>query len=436
MRPTCWRAVLAAFTLAVATGSLVSGQSRTAPGTRRVTPRAEAPASLASDPFFDDTVLHEIRLTINSRDWQSLKDHFLDNTYYPSDFKWRDTTVRNVGIRSRGTGSRSGIKPGLRVDFDRYSTSQKFLGLKSFVLRNNTQDSSNMHERLSMLLFKRMRVAAPRVAHTKLYVNNQYVGLYTIVESIDKTFLENTYHEDGGYLFKYDYPLDAPPYYFESRGTDPAAYVPLPFQPETHESDPQAEAIERLVWTINETNDGVFRSAIAEFLDVELFLRHVAVVVFLGDGDGFLGNWGMNNFYLYRFENSNLFEMIAWDKSNAFLDGWTYPIWHNIDDVEPERQNRLMARLLSYPDLKQRYLDFLSDVVRSAGELEEGRTEGAGWLEREIQREYEQIREAAHADAEKPYSNDEFESAVNDLGFFARHRAEIVNRQIGEARPR
>src|SRR5437868_10333748 len=119
----------------------------------RFVPRAAAsntPAPLASDPFFDDTVLHEIRLTINSRDWQSLKDHYLDNTYYPCDFKWRDKTVRGIGIRSRGTGSRSGVKPGLRVDFDRYVTDQKFLGLKSFVLRNNTQDPSNLHERLSM----------------------------------------------------------------------------------------------------------------------------------------------------------------------------------------------------------------------------------------------------------------------------------------------
>jgi len=36
-----------------------------------------------ADPFFDDTVLHDIKLTINAKDWQSLKDHFLENTPYP-----------------------------------------------------------------------------------------------------------------------------------------------------------------------------------------------------------------------------------------------------------------------------------------------------------------------------------------------------------------
>src|SRR5258706_6106966 len=40
-----------------------------------------------SDPFFDDTVLHDIRLSINVRDWESLKVHYLDNTSYPCYFQ-------------------------------------------------------------------------------------------------------------------------------------------------------------------------------------------------------------------------------------------------------------------------------------------------------------------------------------------------------------
>ena len=39
----------------------------------------------------------------------------------PADVTWNGITVHNVGIRSRGLGSRSSTKPGLRVDFDRYN---------------------------------------------------------------------------------------------------------------------------------------------------------------------------------------------------------------------------------------------------------------------------------------------------------------------------
>src|SRR5262249_43999659 len=144
--------------------------------------QADAPVPDPSDSFFDDSVVHTLYFTINSRDWQSLKDHYLDNTYYPCDFKAdANSTVRDIGIRSRRTGSRNPTKPGLRVDFDRYTTSQTFLGLKSFILRNQVQDPSNMHERISMLLFRRLSVKVSREAFTRVYVNNAYDGLYSIV---------------------------------------------------------------------------------------------------------------------------------------------------------------------------------------------------------------------------------------------------------------
>jgi len=417
---------LLAFLLSVSMGLVVNGQIR--PSLLGMTPPPDS--SLAhADAFFDDTVLHETRLVINSQDWQSLKDHYLDNTYYPCDFSWREHTVRNVGIRSRGTGSRSGVKPGLRVDFDRYTTDQKFLGLKSFVLRNNTQDASNMHERLSMLLFRRLGLLASREAHTKLYVNNTYAGLFTIVESIDKSFLTRTLGENDGYLYKYDYPADAQPYLFEDKGSDPASYVPLPFKPETHESDPRPEFIVQLVQAINQ-GTATFRSAIAEYLDMQKFLRHVAVEMFVADNDGFVGDYGMNNYYFYRFQDKKQFTFIAWDKSNAF-NSPTYSIFHNIN-VPSSQQNRLLGRALSYRDLYDYYLDTLMECAKSAYELTAGDTRG--WLEREIEREYKQIRDAARSDPDKPYSNDDFERAVTDLTTFAQQRGDFVTREVAAAR--
>ena len=415
--------------LAVAMGLVVSGQSHRQLMGISPTPQTGLPEAEA---FFDDTVLHDIRLDINAKDWQSLKDHYLDNTYYPCDFHWQDHTVRNIGIRSRGTGSRSGIKPGLRVDFNRYTTGQTFLGLKSFVLRNNTQDASNVHERLSMLLFRRLGLLASREAHTKLYVNGTYAGIFTIVESIDKDFLKRNLGEDDGYLYKYDYPNDAKPFYFEDRGSDPASYVPLPFKPETHESDPRPEFIVQLVQAIN--IGAAFRTAIADYLDLTKFLRHVAVEVFLADNDGFLSDYGgMNNFYFYRFQDKKLFTFIAWDKSNAFSSP-TYSIWHNITDQPSFRQNQLMSRALSSRDLYDTYLNALMDCVKSINEVQAGSPDTRGWLEREIEKEYKQIRDATLSDPDKPFTNDAFERAVVDLTNFARSRGDFVPKEVTAAR--
>jgi hypothetical protein len=427
---------LSAFLAAIVVGvvTLAADQERSV---RPIQPllgvgNGPAPAATGADAFFDDSALQEIRLSMNAKDWQTLKDNYLDNTYYPTDFRWRDQTLRNAAIRSRGTGSRSGVKPGLRVDFDRYTTSQNLFGLKSFVLRNNTQDSSNMHERLSMLMFRRLGEPVSREAHTKLYVNDQYSGLFTIVESVDKSFLKRNFGEDSGYLYKYDYPIDGTPYRFEDKGADPSLYVPLPFKPETHEDSSKPEFVAQLVQAVNQSSDSAFRSAAGAYLDLQKFLRHVAVEVFVGDYDGFLGNYGINNFYFYRFDNQKTFVFIPWDKSEAFKAGPTSSVFHNISDVPDSVKNRLITRVLSYPDLYNYYLDTLIAAAQSAAELTPG--DNRGWLEREVQREYEQIRDAAHADAEKPYSNDSFEAEIQLLLDFARRRSDIVTQEVNGAR--
>ena len=168
-----------------------------------IRPAAQSPEP-PPDPtagFFNDDVVQEVRLTLNSKDWSALKANFGSNTFYPCQLTWQGITLKNVGIRSRGNGSRSGTKPGLRVDIDHYAPGQRFLTVKSFVLRNNTQDASNMHERLAMKLLGRMDFAAPREAFARLYVNNTFSGLYTIVEAIDKPFLTRAMGENDGYLY-------------------------------------------------------------------------------------------------------------------------------------------------------------------------------------------------------------------------------------------
>lgn len=383
-----------------------------------------------ADDFFNDTILQEIRLDIFPADWEKLKANFLDNTYYPSDMTWRfkgqDVAIPQIGIRSRGTGSRSSLKPGLRVDFDRYDSKQKFAGLKSFILRNNTQDASMMHEFIAMGLMRRMGLPAMREAFTKLYVNGAYLGLYTVVESPDKTFLNEHFGEDGGYLYQYDYNPGDKPWLFEYKGSNPALYVPKPFKPETHEDNPNSAAIEALVRTINQAPDASFTSAMAPYLNFNPFLTEIAAEAFLAEQDGILGDYGVNNFYLYQFVNTTRFQFIPWDKSNAF-DAQDRSVWQNTNE------NVLMRRTLAVPSLKAMFVDALSRARSLAG--------GAGgWMEKEI-RVYALTRDAAYLDTNKecdpghtgelrPCTNAQFDAEVAFITVFARTRSDTVASQI------
>jgi spore coat protein CotH len=390
-----------------------------------------------ADAFFNDNVLHDIKITINSRDWASLKEHFLENTYYPSDFRWNDQVVRNIGIRSRGTGSRSGVKPGLRVDFDRYTTDQKFLGLKSFILRNNTQDPSGMRERLSMEVFRRMGVIAEREAHARLFINNEYVGLYTIVESLDKTFLTKNVNENDGHLYEYSFDnTDPSPFNFGYPGADPSLYTPVPFKAETRELDPQGEVLERLFWTINIAGDAVWRTSMEEFLDLKKFIRHLAIENFLAEEDGLTGDYGPNNFYFYRFENKNLFMFLPWDKSNTFWESPSYFILRNIEDGPEGKRNRLVLRALNDPELRELWLNTILECADSIMQPSAVNST-IGWLESEVTRMADQIREADYADPSREvFTNADWDASIDFLANWARTRSDNVRAQVAADRAR
>jgi spore coat protein CotH len=410
---------------------------------------APAPAVVAdpADPFFDANVLQDLFVTINSKDWSSLKAHFLDNTYYPCDLKWNGQTVRNIGIRSRGTGSRSGVKPGLRVDFDRYTTDQKFLGLKSFILRNNTQDPSGMRERLSMALFKRMGLIAEREAHARLYINNTYVGLFTIVESLDKTFLTKNFNENDGHLYEYSFDNSNPsPFNFGYPGADPALYTPVPFKPETLELDPQGEVIERLFWTANIAGDAVWRASIEEFLDLKKFIRHLAIENFLAEEDGLTGDYGPNNFYFYRFLNTNRFTFLPWDKSNTFWESPSYSIFRNIEDGTESKRNKLVIRALKDTDLRELWLNTIlecADAIMQPAVAAVPATPTTPalapvetpWLEYQVTRIAAQIQAANYADPSREvYTNADWDESIRFLTTWAQTRSEIVRAQVAADR--
>ena len=182
-------------------------------------PRAQTVDTAAA--FFDDSVVQSVYLDINAKDWATLKTNYLDNSYYPCTFTWNGTTVRNIGIRSRGTGSRNPVKPGLRVDFDRYVDKQNFLGLKSFILRNQTQDASNMHERISMLLFARLGVKTSREAFAKLYIKTSTPGCIASSNRWTRPSSRTTSTTGRGTCSSTNYNPDDQPWYFTDKGSDP-----------------------------------------------------------------------------------------------------------------------------------------------------------------------------------------------------------------------
>jgi spore coat protein CotH len=380
------------------------------------------------DDLFDNTVVQQIFLTMNSRTLSDMRTFYTSNDYQTADFQWRDIKVRNIGIRVRGQGSRNPIKLGLRIDFNRYTKGQEFLGVKSLVLDNHWQDGTFMHEFLTMALYARLGQPAPRIAFCRLYINNESQGLYSIVESVDNKFLARTIGESDGYLFSYQI---RPEYKGEYLGPELAPYKEM-FEPQNHEKEADTvlySPIHDLFREINQPLDGVWRQRVGELIDLEQFVTQSAFEAFIAEEDGINGFFGMNNFFLHRRVDSNRHRLFIWDKDSAF---------HSIDFSIFTRVNDypLFQRALGFSDLRNQYLRTLESVARLAVERPEtdGVVAGEPWLEGEINRIVALITSEVQQDNRKRFSTDEFLEAVEYMKEFARRRSAFVLEEVARAR--
>src|SRR5206468_665009 len=152
-------------------------------------------------------------------------------------------------------------------------------------------------------------------------------------------------------------------------------------------------------WTIDVAGDAIWRTAMAEFLDLDKFIRHLAIENFLAEQDGLTGDYGPNNFYFYRFENTSQFRFLPWDKSNTFWESPAYSIFRNIEDGPEGRRNRLVVRAFQFTELRELYLNTLLECADSILQAPAGAPAPVvGWLESEVTRMADQIREANYAD--------------------------------------
>jgi len=313
------------------------------------------------DALFDDLRLHEVRIAIAESDWTRLRATYQEDTNYDATLTFDGETIGNCTIRSRGSGTRNGIKPGLRVDFSRKVKTQTFHGLERLVLDNMYNDPSFVREQLAFEVFEEAGIPVPRQSYARLTVNGQYWGLYAIVEPIDEIYVASHVDTGGGNLFEYNVPAGQPDQLLAwdfslSRGDRIEGYVPSPFEPKTNEDDLDGTALLDFIRTISEAPEARFVDEISEFIDPRVVLTYYAVEVATGEVDGLTSFFGVNNFYLYQLEGTRRFVFLPWDHDFNFTSAG-HSIYFGAE------RNRLVQRLLADPELKDFYRTTLQSIV-------------------------------------------------------------------------
>lgn len=275
------------------------------------------------DELFDETLLHEIRINFSESDfWDILTENYQDNSPFggggsipylmATSIEIDGVLTDSVGVRQKGFSSHFSSGPNkksLKVDVNTFVSGKKIDGLKKFNLHNGVGDPAFQRDLLCYNMMRKAGIRAPRVAHTKLYLNDQYWGVYALVEQIDKTFLVNNFDNGQGTLYK-----NMGNSGLEWLGNIPANYAST-FEIKTNETENDWAPFIDFVDILNNSNNAEFAERIDTVFNVDYYLRVLAIDFMTDNWDSYIDHG--RNYYMYHEPVSDLFYWIPWDYNLA-----------------------------------------------------------------------------------------------------------------------
>ncbi len=354
-----------------------------------------------SDPpgkdVFGLTRLWNLELTIPAKDWEKMQpaggprfpgfpgapekpaekngDVHKGSTFgveYPwvtGDLAAEGKTWKKVGLRFKGNftylSSANSLRRPLKIDIDRHDDKQRFHGLKKLNLNNGVTDPTRTIESLSYAVFRAAGVPAPRTALAQLTLtvpgkyDREFLGLYTLIEQVDKTFLKDRFKDGSGLLLKPE----------GLRGLEYLGEQWEPYQKRYQAKDEvskkQQQRLIDFVRLVNKANDEQFRKEIGDYLDVDAFLRFLAANALLANLDSFLA-FG-HNYYLYLRPDTNRFVFIPWDVDLAlgkWPPGGMQQQQAELSIRHPHAgENKLIDRLLAMKEVNEKYQKLLKELA-------------------------------------------------------------------------
>jgi spore coat protein CotH len=424
------------------------------------------------DPFYTDRV-STVRVVMPEGDWQSLMANAYSKTYYKADFWFDNELVPDIGIRTKGNASlqetvnwKSDRFP-LAIDFNLFNKARSFHGIKKVHFNNGWSDPTLIRDVISYEIFAKMGVPSPRASIVDLYVNDHHLGVYTMAESVDASFLSRYFTDTSGNLYKPEvssarldwteataYKTFAMFAYFQTQTVPENPILQLnlgggplidilnalgdedtaaDFRPDnttqqpaqssavmprnfiegvglkTNQANPDYSGLFKLLDVLNNEPDATFPQEIEKVLDVDEALRFLAVSAGIIHLDNYIGIG--HNTYLY--EVNGKFTIIPWDLNMTFgtfnggirKDGI---INYYIDEPTAGPMNRfpLVNRLLSYPPYLDKYHQYLQELIDGPMSLDV--------ILPRVDQLVEMVRPYAQADAEMFYTYEDWERCINE----------------------
>jgi spore coat protein H len=328
-------------------------------------------AHAQSTKLYDETAVHRLEISIHPDTLQYIYDHIYSDDYRMATFVFDDgelrDTVEQVGFRLRGNTSRGAAKKSFKISFNEFVSGRKYQGVKKLNLIGMHNDPTLIRQKLYYDLWNDLDLPNRRVNFLRLYINGSYYGLYASTEEMDKEWLDRVFDEKKGNLYKCTWPAD-----LVFHGSDQQAYKNImhseterAYELKTNEDEDDYSDLVELVTTLNMAANSTFVELVQQQINVEHYLKALALDVATGNWDNYAYN--KNNYYLYHNQSTGQFEFISYDTDNTCGIDWLGIDWATRDAnnwIHPNEPRPLAAKLLAVPQFRSRYETLLDSITQ------------------------------------------------------------------------
>ena len=330
-------------------------------------------ATAQTGSLFDDTYVSTVLIQISPSNLEDVYNTAGTDQYFPARFIFDDgngrDTVEDIGFRLRGNTSLYSEKKSFKVSFNTYEPGRRYQEVKKINLNGNHNDPTMIREKLYYDIWNRFGLPERRVSFVRLYINDEYMGLYTNLEEMDKDWLARSYDDNDGNLYKCTYP--APLSYL---GTNPQVYKDVEsstasggraYDLQTNELEDDYSDLAELITGLHQPAVAAFPANISQMLDVNTYLKALAVEVICGHWDNYAYN--QNNYFLYHDPTDGLFDFISYDADNTMGVDWFGIDWTTQDPyhwINSGSDRPLYQKMMAFPAFRNQYSLYLDTLAR------------------------------------------------------------------------
>jgi hypothetical protein len=392
--------------------------------------------TLKTAGLYDPTLLRTVSLTFTQNNWQSLlTSGRTTGSNTPASLTLDNGAAQEgVGARYRGNSSFTGfgggapVKKSINLEIDHTLAGADVMGYDTLNLNNAYGDETIMREPLYFHVMHQYAVC-PQASLAKLYINGSYWGVYSFVQQQNGDLIRQWFPSNDGDRWR------APNMgggggpgggagggnsALSYLGTNVSAYRSV-YELKTQNSTNAWQRLIQATYVLNKTPAAQLRDQVEDVLAVDRWLWFLVLENVFADDDSYF-NKGADYMFYYEPESGRL-HPVEHDGNESFFasDARLSPVQGATSTNRP-----VLNRLLSIPELRQRYLAHMRTVLEESYNP----TVMLGLIDH-----YHALSQAAiAADTRKGYTMASYTNDLNTLRAFVQQRYAFLTNHA-ELRP-